>query len=339
MELIDTITIRQKGIEREISLYIGDLASLSAKDAVDLLIVSAFPGGYTPTKNSLIGALHRKGVSVEALARDKEIDLRSHSSCWISRPVKVPGVHFKRILCFEPLIRGKAPEVVGDIFRSIIPITGGSVPLSRIAMPLVATGNQGEPPQKMLEALIDASTHWLANGLAVDKIMIVLFDSPNSRVLCETFAAARKKLADTEMGGESPSFLYDLFVSYSHRNAGEVNDLVQEIKARKPSVRVFMDCMALHPGSAWQQHIFEAIDQSRKFLCAFSPDYLASKVCKEEYNIALFRHRESAGGVLLPFYLYSANLPTYMEIMQYEDVREGNRMKILGLADKLLEQL
>ena len=95
----------------------------------------------------------------------------------------------------------------------------------------------------------------------------------------------------------------------------------------------------MFPGSASQVPIFEAIDQSRKFLCAFSPDYLASAVCKEEYNIALHRHRETAEGVLMPCYLYSAQLPTYMKVMQFEDVREGNREKILGFADKLLEQL
>jgi hypothetical protein len=43
-------------------------------------------------------------------------------------------------------------------------------------------------------------------------------------------------------------------------------------------------------------------------------------VCKEEFNIALFRHRESEGGVLLPIYLYTAELPTYMKLIQYEGV-------------------
>ena len=191
----------------------------------------------------------------------------------------------------------------------------------------------------MLEALVEASAHWLANGLAVDQIMIVLFDSPEAGALRDTFAAAKQKLAETATGGGAPSFRYDLFVSYSHRNTEEVSNLVQELQARRPALRVFTDRQELRPGSAWQQHIFEAIDQSRKFLCAFSPEYLASKVCQEEYNIALYRHRETTGGVLMPCYLYSAKLPTYMRVMQFEDVREGDRSKILGLADKLLEQL
>ena len=92
-------------------------------------------------------------------------------------------------------------------------------------------------------------------------------------------------------------------------------------------------------GAAWQQHIFDSLDQSRKVICALSPDYLASRVCKEEFNIALFRHREASDGVLLPLYLYTAELPTYMKLVQYEDVREGDRAKIAGSAERLLGQL
>ncbi len=338
MELIDAITVRNRGREQSITLHVGDLSSLPREEAVDVLVVSAFPGDYFPTSTSLIGALEKKGVVVASLACDKEVDLRGFSSCWLSRPIDVPGIHFKRILCFEPKVRGKAPELVGDIFRSIIPFTAGIPPVARIAMPLVASGDQGEPPQKMLEALLEASLHWLSHGLAVDRILIVIRDTPEVANLLGVFATAKRRFAE-EFGIGSNSFRYDLFVSYSHNNMGDVMALVDELKTRRSSLRIFMDRMELRSGSAWQQHIFESIDHSRKFLCAFSPDYLASKICKEEYNIALFRHRETSGGVLLPCYLYSAELPTYMRVMQYEDVREGNREKIKGLADKLLEQL
>jgi hypothetical protein len=114
---------------------------------------------------------------------------------------------------------------------------------------------------------------------------------------------------------------------------------VKELQIRRPALRVFVDRLELHPGAAWQQHIFESIDQSRKVICALSPDYLASKICKEEFNIALFRHRESSDGVLLPIYLYSAELPTYMKLYHYEDAREGDPVKIAQSAERLLGQL
>ncbi|MDR3639545.1 MAG: hypothetical protein P4L84_37435 [Isosphaeraceae bacterium] len=48
------------------------------------------------------------------------------------------------------------------------------------------------------------------------------------------------------------------------------------------------------------------------------------------------------GGVCrawLPLYLYSVELPTDMKLIQYEDVREGDRMKIAKSAERLLEPL
>jgi hypothetical protein len=49
MELIDTIAVRHQDSERFVMLFVGDLASLPAREAVDVLIVSAFPDDYIPT--------------------------------------------------------------------------------------------------------------------------------------------------------------------------------------------------------------------------------------------------------------------------------------------------
>ena len=71
----------------------------------------------------------------------------------------------------------------------------------------------------------------------------------------------------------------------------------------------------------------------------YSPNYLASKICIEEFNMALFRHRESSDGVLLPIYLHTSALPTYMKILQYQDAREGDNAKIAESASVLLKHL
>jgi len=38
-------------------------------------------------------------------------------------------------------------------------------------------------------------------------------------------------------------------------------------------------------------------------------------------------------------YLYSAELPTYMKLLHYEDAREGDPVKIAQSAERLLGQL
>lgn len=335
MILIDTITVRHQSNKHLIEYFVGDLSKLTENEKVDVLIVSAYPDDYTSTSTSLIGSLAHINVSVKELATDKEVDLRKFSSCWLSKLIDRPNVHFKRLLCFEPRHRGIASEVVGDIFRSIVPFTTSNPPISKLAIPLVASGDQGESPLVMLSALVEASVHWLSVGLPIDCIKIVINPSTDCESLREKFAELKMKYNDTTSETQHSIFRYDFFVSYSQRNKEDIDQLVDELKNSKPSVRIFMDRLELQPGAAWQQHIFDALDESRKIICVLSPEYLASKVCKEEFNIALFRHRESLGRVLIPIYLYSAELPTYMKMIQYEDVREGDRSKFPQLIGKL----
>ena len=81
MKLLDSVEIECGAETRLIELYQGDLTELKADEAVDVLIVSAFPDDYVPTPSSLIGGLYRKGVDVRQLAKSKAVDLRETFSC------------------------------------------------------------------------------------------------------------------------------------------------------------------------------------------------------------------------------------------------------------------
>jgi hypothetical protein len=333
MKNIDSICIQHAGRDRIVNFCTGDLAALSDEDAVDALVVSAIPDDYSATPGSLIGALHRRGISVAALAENKAVDLRQFSSCWLSQIIDEPDANFRRVLCFEPAVRGRATEVVGDIFRSIIPFTTGDPPIASIAMPLVATGDQQEDSQGLLEALMDAALHWLSTGVPLDRINIVAHESSDYEALAATFADIKR--AHTEPESRVAAFEFDAFVSYSWENKDAVDRLVRELLGAKPGLRVFLDRLELKPGAAWQQHIFESLDFSQKVICLYSPAYLNSKICQEEFNMALIRHRESLNGVLLPVYLATANLPTYMRLVQYHDAREGEEQGLTQAAAAL----
>ena len=142
MKLLDSLTVHRPGdAPRKVELYRGDLAALEPAEAVDVLVVSAFRGDYTPTSTSVIGALYRKQkLSVAALAREKAVDLRDHFSCWLSKDLTEshPSCGFRRILCFEP--ETDAHEVMEHLFQALAPFLGGKTRLSTAAMPLIATG-------------------------------------------------------------------------------------------------------------------------------------------------------------------------------------------------------
>ncbi len=336
MEIIDSIHVQHHGVTRSINLVVGDLAKLPPEHAVDAIIVSAFPDDYVPMSGTLIAALNRKGISVGDLAKRKAVDLRQFSSCWLSEVIDQPNAGFQRILCFEPAYRGKATDVVGDIFRSIIPFTTGEPPINSIAMPLVATGDQGEDRNEMLWALVDAAVHWLNTGMPLDCINIVLHSTANVASLKQTFATVKASL---ELPASHPDYKFDAFVSYSWDNKAAVDQLVDCFLSSRPNLRLFVDRLELRPGAAWQQHIFESLDDARKVICMYSPSYLKSRICQEEFNMALFRHRESDNGVLLPVFLQTAQLPTYMRMTQYVDAREGDDAKITETASFLLKQI
>jgi hypothetical protein len=336
MKLIDSISIRGKKGKR-IELYQGDLTSLRPNEAVDLLVVSAFPNDYIPTPTSLIGALHKKGLSVASLAKFKEKDLRKDFSCWLSNEFiqSDPGIQFRRILCFEPLVRGEPPELVGDIFRALTPILGEVSDISSIAMPLVAAGDQGYPVSSMLIPLLDAAIHWMETGLPLECIKIVAYSDDEAKQAKKVFYD-RKSVYQQSTPYSQAQVEYDVFISYARENNAEMEILEKQLTTSRPYIKIFLDRKDIDIGSPWQPQIFESLDKCRKVAALFSPDYLNSKVCKEEFNIAWVRSREIDKDIIFPIYLYSADLPTYMKYRNYFDCREGSKAKLLKASDRLL---
>ena len=324
--MLDGLTVYHGSEESRFELYQGDLSAMPPEEAVDVLVVSAFPDDYTPTPRSLVGGLADKGVSLAELAEKKAVDLRENYACWLSEEIVSPdpGIQFKRILCFEPISKGHPPEVVGDIFQGLISLLQSDHPINSIAMPLIASGDMNVPMADMLEPLFDAAVHWLALGLSVNQIKIVEHSELKAAELKGAFSILKKQYSRLVVPWND-SFNYDVFISYSHQNSAAVDFLIEEMQRINPELKVFLDREELNTGVAWQQEIFEALDDCRKVIAVYSPAYLSSKMCREEFNIAMFRHHESKSGVLSPIYLHTANLPTYMKLMQYNDCREADK--------------
>ena len=233
MRLLGTITVRGTGGKR-IELYQGDLTSLDPDQGFDLLIVSAFPDDYVPTSTSLIGALHRKGVSVAKLAANKEIDLRSNFSCWLSHEFKPShrDLRFSRILCFEPLFRGDPPAVVGDIFRALTPILAEREKTRTVAMPIVAAGDQGYSVAQMLEPLLDAAIHWMEQGLPLGVLKIVAYGDQQADEARETFENKATTYAASVPPSSEAAADFDVFISYAHEDTAETQMFAEALSRR-----------------------------------------------------------------------------------------------------------
>jgi hypothetical protein len=354
MQLVDLIEIDSGTSEiRRIELLIGDLVEIPNEHGVDVLVVSAFPNDYLPTPTSLIGALAAKGLSVAKLARSPEADLRDNFSCWLSRKVAPPlGCSFHRVLCFEPLARGSPPELVGDIFRALAPFVYGEPLIRSIAMPVVAAGDQGYSISTMLPPMLEAAVHWLAIGFPLSIIKLVVRSSSalsEARPIFEKYreqvaAAARRRrtpkpTGTTKSAGPTTEAAldtaaeYDVFISYARHDKDAADHLTEHLG--KHGLRVFLDRTEIKIGASWQQKIFDSLEGCSMTAVLYSPDYLQSKNCKEEFNISWAGRREFEREIIFPLLIRDAALPTYMRMLNYVDCRINDKHKIAAAADMI----
>lgn len=335
MQILDSIQLDYRGQPRTIDLIHGDLTALPASDPADVLVISAFPGSYGPYPHTMMEALLKKGISVAQLAENKGEDLRDSLSCWVSRELDQPGLGFKRILCFEAYQHGEPPEVVGDIFRSLAAVWGAADRPLRLAMPLVSTGNVGYPVAEILDPLLEAAIKQMQHGTPIERLQIVEISKENAIEMKGAFSIIKRRCQQSLAN----RYKYDLFISYCWKNADKADFIINELTKRKRGLRVFLDRRELNTGSAWQQSIYDALENCAQVVALYSPDYLQSKMCKEEFNIAMLRHRDTDGKVLFPIFLYSANLPYYMRNLQYHDCREADEQKLCQAMDDIIAKI
>jgi TIR domain len=338
MQLLASWTIRHGGEPRTIQLLQGDLARLPREHSVDVLVVSAFKNNYDPTPTSLIGALARQGLSVADLAEHKKVDLRSQFSCWLSGLVPNEFA-FRQILCIESGWHGSPPEIADDLFRSLAPYLIGEFPNASVAMPLIGTGDQGFPPESIVESLFPAAVGWIHRGLPLRLLKIVVYSEAAAKLARGKFDAMQAQSApETRMPEEEKSGI-DLFLSYCHEDSQAAKRILDAILAVRPATRIFYDRTSLRTGTSWLMQIAESLDTSRRVVALYTPNYWKSNYCKDEFTAAITRQNDTGERILFPVYFRNAQLPYLFQHLQYLDCREGDEDKLSGVCAALLEGL
>lgn len=338
MDLLDVLTVYYGSEARTIELHRGDLTNLEPQEAIDILLVSSFPNNYLPITGTSIGALYRRGVSVEELATDKALDLRHSCSCWLSQELAPrPGVQIKRILCYEPPIFGNVAEVIGDMFRCLAQVLSFDDPAS-IAIPLVATGARGEPVSEVIAATLDAAAHWMALGMPLKQIKLVEQSSAKAVEMRRIFERLKGNYP-TSLPAPRPSYDFDLLISYSLKDGSETAQAIAaELQRQRPELRIVLDRLDLNPDTPWQQTLYERIHTCHKVIALYSPMYMRSKVCQEEFNLAHYRDHAAPEQILFPVFAHDAQLLPAMHQLPFVDCRQGAPHMPAACAD-LLAQL
>ncbi len=372
MQLLSQINIQRSQGDAIIQLLQGDLSAIPAEYATDILAMSSFPGDYTALEGSLIKSFGDRGLNIGQLALDKDVDLLSQLNCWLSKPLPAKEqqkFNFKRVLCFEPGEKIKAPEeVVGDIFRCINTFVFDD-DNNELAMPIIATGYQMVPVQAILPALLQAAVFWLKNGLPLKSLKLVVYNDDKAREALYLFEGFKNKLFEVtkESPQAPPSFSkkkgnvatklvvknappapapnvatkkgYDYFLSYAHVHSKEIEYFVNELKNKNKDLLVFYDKDSIPPGGLWIQQISSAIQQANKVLVFLSPDYDNSPVCWDEFQCAKLVEYNRKKSIIQTVYLHGhkeTEMPLIMGIYSYIDCREGSTEKMDACLDQLL---
>jgi len=182
-----------------------------------------------------------------------------------------------------------------------------------------------------------AAVHWLSQGLPLKCLKIVESVPEKADRLHSAF---RSMEFQTHPGVSAPqsNMRYEAFISYSRNDREYAHVVADALRESNGAARIFVDELELNPGESWQQAIYDILDASARIITLISPDYLQSKVCKEEFNIALFRNRESDANILFPIYLKTTVLPTYMKMVNYADCREADAEKLRRACAKIWQQ-
>lgn len=338
MDLLDVLTVYYGSEARTIELHRGDLTNMTPREAVDILLVSSFPNNYLPITGTPIGALYRRGLSVEELAANKALDLRHLCSCWLSQELgsPPPGIQIKRILCYEPPIFGSVTEVIGDIFRCLAQVLSPNAPAS-IAIPLAATGDRGEPVSEVIAAILDAATHWMALGMPLKQIKLVEQSSAKAVEMRRIFERLKTTYSPSTLTSGASSDC-DLLISHSPRDSSEQAQAVAaEFQRQRPELRISLDRLDLNAGRAWQQAMYDTISGCRWVIPLYSPMYMRSKACQEEFNLALYRHHAAPEAIVFPILALDAQIPPAMKLLPFLDARQGAD-QITAVCTDLLAQ-
>jgi hypothetical protein len=210
----------------------------------------------------------------------------------------------------------------------MVPILIEKPEIRSIAMPILATGNQGRTIEEMLPAILRAATRELERGLPLDRIAVFVHsdrDVPSARRI---FAAEQQRVGQ-----------FDVFISYAHRDRDAMDAFYSVLSREHPRVRVFLDRLDIRSGAAWQRTIFEAMDRCRRIVALLSPAYLDSRMCVEEFNVGLMRNRDTGKDILRPLRMRSARPITYIDMVQHIDCTEVDEDKIKAAVDVLAGSL
>ncbi|XP_052768889.1 uncharacterized protein LOC128209084 [Mya arenaria] len=337
----------QNGLYR-IEMLFGDITKLPREEKVDIIMVSAFPGDYSPMSGTVLGALKKNlGVNLMNLSNEKDLDLRHHFSCWLTRPLinDHPHLPFNKVLCFES--RRTADSVtqqISQMFRVFVPVFNNTE--HSVITPLLATGHQGRGKSQVLGAMIESAASWILAGLPLKVLKIVVYGNFDDGINTMFTALKTRYLKKNEaLKNKILKKAYDVCLTFNPVDKTFVDAIKEQFQKLKPDVKLYIQSKEFKEGQIWQDEIFSNMVACKKIVTVLTPNFMESSECLDQYNMAMCCNQLFSANVLSPFYVDTIKtLPSYMGLVQWIDCRirkEGDTThdKIREACSMVIESL
>ncbi len=132
------------------------------------------------------------------------------------------------------------------------------------------------------------------------------------------------------------SFVYDVFISYSHDDIDWVSRFADRLE--REGLRVARDEVVLKPGDVLVHAIEQAIRSSAQGLLVFSPASVASGWVQQEYATLMQRSIQDRLR-FIPVVIGDVELPGFAATRYYADFRHVSGTEYDRLIAKIIEAL
>lgn len=328
LELKKKLSISSSFGEKKIKVYCGDITEYT--DRIDLLTVSAFKYNYIPTMRSMIGAIYREwGISVEEKAQNPLLDLRSFCGCWISRRIRETeqNPYLRRIGCLEmsPFQSGSSENflvLIQSYFQTLDLLALQNIPLERVVLPLLGTGDQAINPKQIVVPLINETLQYLRRSPATKEVVFIERSIWKTAILqnaLEKSYSIMNKTMEEEHRQENKRTM--VFISYEKSDKSIADLLCRKMEER--GIQVWYAPRDIHQG-AYALAIVNAISECTHFISIVSHNSMSSEHVLNEIDMAF--DQLSRGIVLLPFRIdyqaLNAQFSYYLKRQQWMEAQK-----------------
>lgn len=288
-DLYSTLVTTDFG-EKTIQVYNCNI--LDFPEPIDILAVSAFVHGYSPTRGTVLGALDSVGISVRDLANQPEIDLRSLCNVWLSRQILRARRGIRRIGCieftygasFHPSYTSPDQGLLHSVkafFQMLDIASTYAIPMKTIALPLLGAGNQNISASILLIPILNECISFLKRNSNVERICFIEMNPMKAELICDALRSSYV-LNQTSLPVQKNSDRNLAFLSYASHDRAFADLLCKKLE--KHGVRVWYAPRDVK--GPYAAAIARAIEESTHFVVLLSKNSVISEHVLNEVDLA-----------------------------------------------------